>query len=90
MSTTSLTATSQLRDHDTVSEPCNFAKGKPAAVFHDPGEFVTGRMARFITERHARGRAGRFRSGGQSPGGRGPQDHQAEVTTVETVEYSQP
>jgi len=38
MSTTNLTATSQLRDHDTVSEPYNFGKGKPATVFHDLDE----------------------------------------------------
>ena len=68
MSTTNLTPTSQFRDHDTVLEPCNFAKGTSTTVFHDLDEFVTERMARFITGRHAQGRAERFRSGGQSQG----------------------
>jgi hypothetical protein len=91
MSATSLTVTSQLRGNDTVLERYNFGKGKSATVFHDLDEFVTERMARFITGRHAQGRAERFRSGGQSQGGCGPaKDHQTEVTPVVTVEYSQP
>jgi len=57
MISTNLTATSQLRGHETVLEPYNFANGKSATVFHDLDEFVTERMARFITGRHAQGRA---------------------------------
>ena len=88
MSTTNLTAKSQLRDHDTVLERYNFAKGKLATVFHDLGEFVTKRMARFITGRHAQGRAERFRSGGQSKVVVVPQDHQIDVTPVVTAGYT--
>jgi hypothetical protein len=53
-------------------EPYNFAKGKSTTVFHDLDEFVTERMARFITGRHAQGHFERLRSGGQSRGGCGP------------------
>src|SRR5258706_12277257 len=85
MSTTNLTAKSQLRGNDTVLERYNFAKGNSTTVFHDLDEFVTERMARFITGRHAQGRAERFRSGGQSKVVVVPQDHQIEVTPVVTV-----
>jgi len=46
MSTTNLTAASQLRDHMTrFWEPYNFAKGKSTTVVHDLYEVVTERMA---------------------------------------------
>jgi hypothetical protein len=72
MSTTKLTATSQLRDHDTDFETLQLRQGKSTTVFRDLDECVTERMARFITVRHAQGRAERLRSGGQSQGGCGP------------------
>jgi hypothetical protein len=65
MSTTNLTATSQLRGHNAVFGTLQLRQREPTTAFCDLDEFVSERMARFITGWHAQAVPDRFRSGGQ-------------------------
>src|SRR5216683_5697680 len=66
-------------------EPYNFANGKSMTVCHDLDEFVTERMARFITGRHAQAVPNACGQADNPKVVVVPQDHQTEVTPVVTL-----